>query len=295
MQSNMGDVTAEEIKHLKSLLKRYNSRYIGERTEVIQEIDAMGERFTDILIAFLQRETSKYYRRKRLAKGILVTGFSTMVFLTIWVILTKHYMVFTGYGAFGSLAGVTGLLAPSQSYLSAVNILAQREDKRLVGFLAEALATNRMAGYPNALKIAMAEVLIRVLPQLTRADGSYLNPQQRNALYSLLKSGERNKETALLVAIMDGLTHLEDVGAIPALEALQKRPANTPNELAIREKAQLSLTPLYLCRERLETAQTLLRPSSQHVFTNELLRPAMDVKQEQENLQLLRASSKEGE
>ncbi len=292
--SELAEVSAEEIASLKTLLKRYNSRYIGERLEAEREVAEMGDRFSEVLVAFLQKETRRYTWRRNIARGIIFTGFSVMALLTLYILINEKYLWFAGYGGFCGLFGTMGLLAPSQTYMLAVNLLAEREDKRLVGYLAEAV-TNRMGAYPNPLRIAMARVLIRVLPQLTKEDGAYLSQAQRSALYSRLKKGERNKETELLLAIMEGLTRIEDVRALAHLALVIKKPANTESELTIRAQAQLAFESLKVCWERLETTQTLLRPSMLTVSGDELLRPAMDVRKEEENVQLLRASSEEGE
>lgn len=292
--SDVTTVSAEEIASLRKLMKRYNSRYIGERLEAEREVADMGEHFSEVLVAFLRQETLKHNLRKSIGKGILFVGLSAMLLLTLYILTHDKYVWFAGFGGFGGLAGVSGLFAPSQTYMQAVNLLAEREDKRLVGYLAEAVA-NRMGGYPNPLRIAMARVLIRVLPQLELSDGEYLSQPQRTALYSRLKSGERNKETELILAIIEGLTRIEDVKAMPHLSLLIKKPANTQSELAVRAQAQLAFETLHACYERLEMPQTLLRASMLTVSGDELLRPAMDVSKEEENVQLLRASSNERE
>lgn len=287
-------ISKQEIDDLRKLLKRHNSRYIGERMEAEREVAEKGERFSEVLIYFLLEETRKRNARKAIGAAILGAGFTAMALLTVYILLSGKYVWFAGYGGFSGLFGVTGLYAPSQSYLLAVNLLAERDDKRLVGYLAEAVA-NRMGGYPNSLKIAMARVLVRVLPKLERSDGGYLSQPQRDALYSRLKSGERNKETELICAIMEGLTRIEDVKALPHVAALMKRPANTEGELAVRATAERAFEILQACQERLETTQTLLRPAMPAMNSAELLRPAMDARKEEENALLLRASSQNSE
>jgi hypothetical protein len=283
--SNLPAEPTHSLEALRKLVRRWNSRYIGERLAAERELKEWGAEAAELLLILLQQEGSKR-RKKRFAfwaalYGGLALGAGLLVFL---LIIGKPELLGL-LGMLGGLGGLSALLVPTQDYIAALQIIAQIEDTRFTGYLAEAL---HLQTDPRA-RIAFSQALLRLLPRLTQEDISRFTKPEREAFYRILKIGERNLETELILATLEGLERLEDTGALPAVAGLSRLEPKTENERQLQERAQKTQVALTDALERERTEQTLLRASMPSVSGAELLRPAQATQPEEETL-LLRAS-----
>ena len=138
----------------------------------------------------------------------------------------------------------------------AVGALANTEDLRAVGVMAEALN----AGEP-ANSIAGA-VLIHILPLMRAADAALMTPMQRIALREGLRRAANRMafgryNPTLAIAILGALEHIGEAGDLPLVERLARQRARTLEQQSIRQAAEACVPFLRARaegRERVEPA-----------------------------------------
>jgi len=140
-------------------------------------------------------------------------------------------------------------------------LLAQVEDRRIVGPLTEAL------DYGDAVtRDAARRCLLRLLPQLTPADAFKLETRHRRRLNRVLGS----EDEPLILAVLQALPRIGDSSSIAAVQHLKRH----TRVRKIRRVATECLPLLMLRIEELQISGTLLRPSSEADASPEmLLRP----------------------
>lgn len=142
-------------------------------------------------------------------------------------------------------------------------LLAQVEDRRIVGPLTEAM------DYGDAVtRDAARQCLLRLLPQLAPGDASTLDARHRRRLNRVLGS----EDEPLILAILRALPRIGDSSAIGPVQNL-KRNASSKKV----KRAATDCLPLLILRiEDLRISGTLLRPSSSADAAPEMLvRPVL--------------------
>jgi hypothetical protein len=273
----------------KQILKGLNSRHIGERLATEKQLREMGPQAAELLLQILGEESRLRRIKRRLFWVFLSGGLSTAAALALFFIVIGHPELMGILGTFGGLGGLSALMVPSQRYYLVITALSQLDDVRASGPLAEALSIPDL----NA-RTAVARALIRLLPRLQSTDAEYLDASQRAALHRVLKTGNPDKETEFMRIVLQALTTIEDVSALPVLEDLARRSAETANELQIQEAAAESIPRLEAVRSRIQATQTLLRASESGTSKEQLLRATQGVV-ETPPQQLLRASTHQDE
>lgn len=162
-------------------------------------------------------------------------------------------------------AGALGVLFWQQrrSRNVTARLLAQVEDRRIVGPLTEAL------DYGDAVtRDAARRCLLRLLPELTSADAYRLESRHRRRLYRVLSS----EDDLLILAVLEALPRIGDSGALTPVDNLRRY--HRSKKL---RRAATACVPLLQARiEELRVSATLLRPSSELEATPEmLLRPTL--------------------
>jgi hypothetical protein len=140
-------------------------------------------------------------------------------------------------------------------------LLAQVEDRRIVGPLTEAL------DYGDAVtRDAARRCLLRLLPQLTPADAFKLETRHRRRLNRALGS----EDEPLILAVLQALPRIGDSSSVSPVQQLKKH-----TDLQQVKRAAMDCLPLLNMRvEELRISGTLLRPSSEADMAPEmLLRP----------------------
>lgn len=141
-------------------------------------------------------------------------------------------------------------------------LLAQVEDRRIVGPLTEAL------DYGDAVtRDAARRCLLRLLPQLAPADAFKLDARHRRRLNRTLGS----EDEPLILAILQALPQIGDSSSIGPVQHLRRHTESQQ----VKQAAADCLPLLTLRIEELRISGTLLRPSSEaDTAPDMLLRPA---------------------
>lgn len=276
------------IKDLRGVLKNWNSPYIEDHLNAEEVLKSWGQRTPELLLELLETEAHRQKRKRTLFWVLLSSIITLVVALVLYITVILQRPELLGLiGMVGSVGGLAGLLAPSRYYLLAIQLLAQTEDVRFVGYLAEAL----FLPLDGKTKVAMARTLIRLLPQLNKETHINLTQRQRNALYRIVRASNATKETRLIHATLDALLQMQDTGAIPAIRSRATAKGATPQEISLREHAQTVLIPLEELQSRLDVGNELLRASSP-ISSEDLLRPAYKTEVESQEV-LLRPAQRE--
>lgn len=160
-------------------------------------------------------------------------------------------------------------------------LLAQVEDRRIVGPLTEAL------DYGDALtRDAARQCLLRLLPQLAPADAYKLDARHRRRLNRVLSS----EDEPLILAVLQALPRIGDSSAITPVQNLKR----FHRAKKIRRAATECLPLLQLRIEELRLSGTLLRPSSEAEAAPEMLLRPLSTDIEFESRELLRTVFHEG-
>lgn len=274
------------------VVEKLSSKKAEERVWAEQQLEQLGPQQIDALMATLQAEGRKRRKRKRLGYTIFY-GYLGVVLLVVGVYVA-HGMITGHYGKFPSAlfnfftycSGIFGAAAASQVQKNAATRLAQFDDKRAVGPLAEALTFE-----DKNVQAVARDALTRLLPRLNASDAPLLNEEQRNELNKALKTRQRHDD--FLIAILKAYEQIGDSKALPFVESLAKGEGRAEKSLPVREAAIACLPALRERAERERAAQTLLRPATSPDNPSEfLLRPAQGASEVDPDT-LLRPSSAE--
>jgi len=160
-------------------------------------------------------------------------------------------------------------------------LLAQVEDRRIVGPLTEAL------DYGDAVtRDAARRCLLRLLPQLTPADAFKLEARHRRRLNRVLSS----EDDPLIQAVLEALPRIGDSSSLAAVQHLKRY----TRVRKIRRLATECLPLLMLRIEELRISGTLLRPSSEADASPEMLLRPVSYDPDYESQDLLRTILHEG-
>lgn len=158
-------------------------------------------------------------------------------------------------------------------------LLAQVEDRRIVGPLTEAL------DYGDAVtRDAARRCLLRLLPQFASADACKLEARHRRRLNRVLSS----EDEPLILAVLQALPRIGDSSSLAPVQHLQRQTRSKK----IRRAATECLPLLTLRIEELRVSGTLLRPSSE--AAPETLLRAVSFDPDYDSRDLLRTTLHEG-
>lgn len=293
---------------LERLVGKLRSRYVGERMDAQRELAEIGPAAVDGLLDIITREQRNLRRRKPIYRGLVIAfcalGVPAAIFCLVMCILCALHgqgslsgvyggMIGTILGGFGGgvLGGFSWLNFPSLRFYHAADALSKIADKRAAGALASAVSVAQMN---PEVRVSIAETLMRLLPDVTPADADLLDEDARASLRNMLKKGDPERETDFLITIMEALTRVGDVRALPLVQKLAALPGSTPNLTRLQEAASVRAALLEEMVEHVRSSETLVRPSQPVEPADTLLRAAHGAGSESADL-LLRPSASEAE
>ena len=160
-------------------------------------------------------------------------------------------------------------------------LLAQVEDRRIVGPLTEAL------DYGDAVtRDAARQCLLRLLPQFEAADAYKIEARYRRRLHRVLGS----EDEPLILAVLQALPRIGDSSSLTPVQHLIR---HAPSK-RIQRAATACLPLLQLRIEELRVSATLLRPSSEAETAPETLLRPVGFDTEDDGRELLRTVFHEG-
>lgn len=252
----------------------------------------------DELLSILQEEAKKYRAQRAAAYGVYA-AFGALMLLLLGVSMMRGISrgdwdfgdwgsYFWFFALFGSMA------AMSQKHKEAASQLAQLQDIRAVGLLAEALESD-----DTSLKRIVTKSLPGLLRRLQASDAHLLDTEQRKILNKVLKKAASDASPELALAILKSYEQVGDESSLADVERLAHLPPQrSPNAQKVAEAARECLPYLEKRIEQAWASQTLLRASSAADALSSapemLLRPALETG-ETPPQELLRASKQHQE
>jgi hypothetical protein len=269
------------------VVAQLTSKKEQQRIEAEAQIASLGPEAVDALLALVQQEAVKRKKKRRKFLIGLTVYFVCIIGLTVFLSLAKGHLETSLFNSIGSMSGlIAAAFAVSQAQRNATRKLAQFEDIRTVGPLAEALEFN-----DKSMRAVTEEALIKLLPRLRASDAPLLNEDQRACLNRALT---RSKNTPLVLAILKAYEQVGDEKALPCVEKLAEGEGRTGKEERVQAAAIGCLPALRTRIEQQRASQTLLRASDAVATPPEvLLRPAQAGGSDAPPEQLLRASTQE--
>jgi hypothetical protein len=243
----------------------------------------------DAVLARLSVEAKKRKRRRRITTAVGIAY--AAIFLALFLGWLGHGY-FTGrwahfpwqmFQSFQFVGIFGGAAAASRFQKNATAVLAQFDDPRYVGPLAEALEY----GDKNTASLARS-ALTRLLPALRPDQGELLNDDQRAVLGRALFSND--SQQPLVLAIVKALEQVGDERDCAAVKRLAGGEGALGKHATVREAAAACLPYVEQRAEQNRAASTLLRAATSSGGVEELLRPAQGAPTDDAAL-LLRAES----
>ena len=241
----------------------------------------------------IARAEAKAYRKKRCASRTtlyLMGGlFSLMTLFWLYgVISGRNPADWSNFIIYSSLFTSFGGVALSQSHKEATKILAQFNDVRAVGLLAETLES----GDKDLTRVSR-DALTNLLPRLQFSDAALLSAAQRDILSRALPKVVKKEDRALSLAILKAY---EQVGGEREAAAVERLAGSSvaAYDSALREAAIDCLPALRDSIARRRESAVLLRASQAgEVQPETLLRPAAYAANQNDAQELLRSSQTE--
>ncbi|MBM3494671.1 MAG: hypothetical protein FJX72_10220 [Armatimonadetes bacterium] len=240
MNDSDGDLDPKVVAKLRS-------KKAEEREAAKDALDRLGPRVVDELLAVLAKESAGARRRRNIGIGLIV-GYMALVMVLVLTSNTEQIATYIGL-----ISSVGVMFAASQIQKNAAGELAEHDDLRVVGPLAEALE------YDDKDTVAGAErSLIKLLPRLQATDYALLSHEQRRCLDRSLikKSGSPLKH-----AILSAYEQIGDEQSVVVVEKLASGQHKTIRDAAVLKHAADSLPAIRAGSARVKAAQTLLRPA----------------------------------
>ena len=252
----------------------------------------IGPAETEALLEIARKEAESY-RSLRLA-----TRRTQRLFGGLFCILSAMWIIGLLFGRGGGISifpfiiliASMGGAAMSQSYKAAAGKLAQVNDVRAVGMLAEALGSG-----DRDLTAVARKALRRLLPQMQFSDAPLLTAEQRDILNRFLPQVVTREDRAFSLAILKAYEQVGDEKSIVVVEKLTNSPvAQFDSEL--RQAAIDCLPYLRDSVARRRESQVLLRAShSEEARPETLLRPASAAPTNDDAQKLLRPVGEQAE
>jgi len=262
-------------------IEKLASRNPIEQMKARAALDSGESANVDALLHVLKRENRKKRRRFAVAQSVSIC-------IMVGLAAANEYFNFNSrlfnYGfLFGVflIASVSAAFAPTRLQRVVARRLADFDDVRAVGPLAEALDQQ-----DKSTKKAAGAALARLLPRLRFSDSDLLNDGQRDFLLKGFGKGSRELELAVLKA----LPQIGDKRFVDLVSELAKGKGAAKRDPQLQDAAIDCLEPLNEQVERDRIRLTLLRPAEGvPASPDALLRPAAD--SPSDSSLLLRASS----
>jgi hypothetical protein len=272
-----------------ALIAQLKSRSARRRTRAKQALRGMGADAIEPLLALLAEETRRTQRNRPLLIGCYAL---CMGLFAWWLHHAMAPVYWTLIPVFVLLLIVIAhLQAASPAQVEATHLLANIQDMRAVGPLAEALEFRDMVTYSGTFDTATI-ALIKLLPRLQAGDANLLNERQRTCLYRALHFCYYRDYAELHIAILKALAQVGDSRSLPHIARLAHMPARTGPQERFRKAAQECLETLSARIEGQRAPHTLLRAAA--TTTEDLLHPAQPVPNGDPQ-QLLRAGHQKAE
>jgi hypothetical protein len=247
-------------------------------------MEALGPAAVEELVRLIGEDPRRQKRFRRFLLTIYLPSIILVYLMSIFLVwrfpqstlrwgLQLALPLFNLIFIFGPLMGIR--------FGKAAKILAEQDDIRIVGALAEACVFAEAQG-------EVLEALLRLLPQMKASDTHLLNADQKEALYKVLNGGVE----PLVLAILKSLEQIGDGGALPYVEKLANPPKNKEVSEEVQEAAQACLPFLTERAQEENNRSTLLRASEPTTQPDELLRPVTATAESDPNV-LLRAAQVE--
>lgn len=268
------------------VVAQLTSKKEPERVEAEAKIAGLGPEALDALLAMVQQEAAKRKtKRRRILIGLTIYCVF-IIGMTAALSIAQGKLDASLLRTMGSMSGlIAATFAVSQTQKNATQKLAEFEDIRIVGPLAEALEFN-----DKNIRTVTEEALIKLLPRLQASDAHLLNEDQRACLNRALKG----KNTQLVLAILKAYEQVGDEKALPFVEKLAEGEGRSGKDARVQAEAIECLPHLKARIEQQRASQTLLRASDAIATPPEvLLRPAEATVSDTPPEQLLRASTQE--
>ena len=275
--------TAGETAAQSSFL-RIGQEFPQSSAELVeQERARKDQEYVEALLQTVQMEALKYRTSRKTNRNVAI-GFGLVVAVLVVAFVMRgmrtgnwdagdwfiYFNMFTWFG---------GAVAASQSHKKAASELAEIDDIRAVGPLAESLDID-----DRSVRALVQSGLIRLLPRLQASDASLLNATQRACLNRALNGSNE----VLVLSVLKAYEQVGEETALPFVEKLATETAHTTRSSHITKAAQECREFLRARVERQRASQTLLRGASAiDVAPDTLLRPAQETGSDPE--QLLRA------
>jgi hypothetical protein len=244
----------------------------NEQVSTPDASDAQKEAEIRQLLETVQREahTRKLNRRNtRILHGFLIGILVLLIGATVFRGLVKGKWEFEGFSSLWIffILGGASTVALSQKHKEATTRLAELDDIRAVGPLAEALEFE-----DDQIRTIVVNALARLLPRLKASDAPLLNSEQRACLYRALQQSTLPPLSRLTLPILKALEQIGDEEALPQVESLLRQPYLNSEKRAAAETCREFLIQN---AEQKRIRKTLLRPvETVEAHPETLLRPA---------------------
>lgn len=243
----------------KKTIEKLYSKKASEREAARRELERLGPNAVDVLLELLEDEDRVRKKRRNIGIGVIAVVVCLMV-----VMAATHSGA--NIGSFtGVFTSIAALFAATAVQKNAARVLAEYDDIRAVGRIAEALEYDDK----NVVEQAMT-ALTRMLPRLRASDWELLTTEQRRILdRALLK----NRRAELSLAILSAYEQVGDELSVPVVERIATGEVRRVRDQRIVQRAADVLPAMRLSARRVRDRQTLLRPADE-ADDSTLLRPA---------------------
>lgn len=272
MQNEM-ELRSETPVDIEQIMQGLGSANAVERARSESALREHGREdvITGLIVA-LTEENRKQKRRRKVLHALILTYMAAM--LTFCIVAHQIALI-------GSVASMTGVLvaglAATQKQKAATKVLAQYDDLRGVGLLADMLGFQ----LEKELRAEIETALIRLLPRMKASDAALMNADQYGTLVSVLGGRQpAASNTDLMAAILKAMEQLGDEKALPNVTRLA---AGSTGYTKISGSVQIAARQcLPFLQERVamrHASAQLLRASTGAegaTCPEELLRPAAD-------------------
>lgn len=263
---------AVSTRTVEEIVRDLASRDKAVRTAAESELGSLGPTATEPLLHALEEEGLKYRKQRRARKRFTAVA---LTFVGLYLVIGISAGISTGQwdmlSQLGSMAGLFGgigaVAAMSPQHKSIVSLMANLDDARSIGWLADSLNSDDVTVRSSASK-----ALIRLLPRLTPANASLLDDESRR---SLDRTVVKSDDSGLVLAILNAFEVVGDGRSLEAVAAVEQERAVT-KQPAIVEAAMRAGDAIRARIEKEHQAHVLLRAIDAGDQADTLLRPAED-------------------
>jgi hypothetical protein len=250
-------------------------RDLGSRDKEVRgaaqtELAALGPDAAEPLLHALETEGAKYRKQRRVYRiaGYTIAG-SVLTHVTLGMVqglTTGSRDLLSNFASFSGLFGLLGAAAAmSPRHKSVVSLMANLDDVRSIGWLADALLSDDKLVRANA-----GWALVRLLPRLTIVDAALLDADSRRSLDRALQKSNNSDLVLAILGAYAVLGHSDSLDAVIAVE-LERAVVKLP---AVVDRAHETADAIRAREEREREAHLLLRAVESGDDSGMLLRPS---------------------